>query len=65
MLFTFSTPVLIRRLWQLNAVVYLQWCLIHAVLLLTKMELQKCQTGMILSAKSHLRQTKSVLKDET
>jgi hypothetical protein len=34
MLFIFSTPVLIRHLWQLKAVVCLSWCLIRAVLLM-------------------------------
>jgi len=29
----FSTPVLIRYLWQIKTVVFLHWCLIHAVLL--------------------------------
>ncbi len=29
----FSTPVLIRHLWQLNTVVFLHWCLICALLL--------------------------------
>ncbi len=33
MLFIFSTPVLIRHLWQLKTVVFLHWCLIRAVLL--------------------------------
>ncbi len=33
MLFTFSAPVLIRRLWQLKTVVFLHWCIICAVLL--------------------------------
>jgi hypothetical protein len=33
MLFIFSTPVLIRHLWQLKTVVFLHWCLIYAVLL--------------------------------
>ncbi len=33
MLFTFSTPVLIRHLSQLKAVVFLRRCLMHAVLL--------------------------------
>ncbi len=33
MLFIFSTPVLIRYLWQLKTVVFLHWCLICAVLL--------------------------------
>ncbi len=33
MLFIFSTPVLIGHLWQLETVVFLQWCLICAVLL--------------------------------
>ncbi len=27
MLFIFSTPVLIRHLWQLKTVVFLHWCL--------------------------------------
>jgi hypothetical protein len=34
-LFIFSTPVLLRHLWQLKTVVCLHWCLIHAVLLVT------------------------------
>ncbi len=33
MLFIFSTPMLIRHLWQLKTVVFLNWCLIHGVLL--------------------------------
>jgi hypothetical protein len=33
MLFIFSTPVLIRHLWQLMTVVFMHWCLICAVLL--------------------------------
>jgi len=33
MLLIFSTPVLIRYLWQLMTVVFLHWCLMHAVLL--------------------------------
>ncbi len=33
MLLIFTTPVLIRHLWQLKKVVILHWCLIHAVLL--------------------------------
>jgi hypothetical protein len=32
MLFIFSTPVLIRHLWQLKTVVFLHWCLICPVL---------------------------------
>ncbi len=32
MLFVFSTPALIRHLWQLKAVVFLHGCLIHTVL---------------------------------
>jgi hypothetical protein len=31
MLFIFSTPELIRNLWQLKTVVFLHWCLICAV----------------------------------
>ncbi len=30
MLFIFSTPVLIRDLWQLKTVLFLHWCLIGA-----------------------------------
>jgi hypothetical protein len=33
MLLIFSTPVLIRHLWQLKTVVSLHWCLMHTVLL--------------------------------
>jgi hypothetical protein len=33
MLFIFSTPVLIRHLWQLKTVVFLHWCIICSVLL--------------------------------
>ncbi len=33
MLFIFSTPVLIRHILQLKTVVFLCWCLIHAVLM--------------------------------
>ena len=31
MLFTFSTPELIRNLWQLKTAVFLHWCLICAL----------------------------------
>ncbi len=34
MLFIFSTPVLIRRLWQLKTVVFLHWHLTRGVLLI-------------------------------
>jgi len=34
MLFIFSTPVLIRHLWQLKTLVSLHWCLICTVLLI-------------------------------
>ncbi len=33
MLFIFSTPLLIRHMWQLKTVLFFHWCLIHAVLL--------------------------------
>ncbi len=36
MLFIFSTPVLNRHLWQLKTVVFLHWCLMHAILLAKK-----------------------------
>jgi hypothetical protein len=32
MLYIFSTPVLIRHLWQLKKVAFLHWCLIRAAL---------------------------------
>jgi hypothetical protein len=31
MMFIFSTPVLIRHLWQLKTVVFLHWCILRAV----------------------------------
>ncbi len=31
-MFIFSTPVLIRHLWQFKTVVFLHWCLMHALL---------------------------------
>jgi hypothetical protein len=34
MILIFSTPELIKHLWQLKTVVFLHFCLIHAVLLL-------------------------------
>ncbi len=39
MWFIFSTPVLIRHLWQLKTVVFQHWCLIHAVLMLVPVAL--------------------------
>jgi len=36
MLFIFSTPVVIRHLWQLKTAVFLHRCLISAVLLLQR-----------------------------
>jgi hypothetical protein len=33
MLFIFSTPLLIRHLWQFKTVAFLDWCLICSVLL--------------------------------
>jgi hypothetical protein len=38
MLLIFSTPVLIRHLWQLKTVVFLHWCLIRTVLLFTSVK---------------------------
>ncbi len=38
-MFIFSTLVLIRRLWQLNTVVFMNWCLICAVLLYEKLKI--------------------------
>jgi len=40
MLFIFSTPGLIRHLWQLKTVVYLHWCLIQVDLLKQEMYLK-------------------------
>jgi hypothetical protein len=44
MLFIFSTPVLIRHLWQLEAFVLLYWCLIHALPLASKKKGKEEQT---------------------
>ncbi len=41
MLFTFSTTVLNRHLWQLKTVVFLHWCLICAILMLELQNLDK------------------------
>ncbi len=30
-MFIFSTPVLIRHLWQLKTIVFLHWCVIHTI----------------------------------
>ncbi len=37
MMFIFSTPLLIRHLWQLKTVAFLHWCLKSAVLLLANL----------------------------
>jgi hypothetical protein len=48
MLFIFSTPVLIRHLWQLKTVVFLHWCLIRTVLLgLVEMKKFKSNSQLI------------------
>ncbi len=47
MQFIFSTPVLIRRLWQLETVVFLNWCLICTVLF-TKLQVQFNNVTMLL-----------------
>jgi hypothetical protein len=39
MLFIFSTPLLIRHLWQLKTVIFLYWCLISALPLVRMMQL--------------------------
>jgi hypothetical protein len=61
MLFIFSTPVLIRHLWQLKAVIFLHLCLILAGLLQTWAEVaHTCKehifTTVITSVKSFIGQ---------
>jgi hypothetical protein len=41
MLFIFSTPDLIRNLWQLKTAVFLHWCLICAVPFMILTELRE------------------------
>ncbi len=48
MLFNFSTPVLIKHLWQLKTVVFLHWCLICALLLLMSVALQSHKITRLL-----------------
>jgi hypothetical protein len=63
MLFIFSTPVLIRHLWQLKTVVFQQRCLICAVLLvfgITMMALGTCFGCQRLLSR-HLWQLKTVV----
>ena len=59
MFFIFSTPVLIRHVWQSKTVVFLHWCLIRTVLL----------AGMVISLHSSvdcgLMQTKMSFIIET
>ncbi len=43
MLFIFSTPVLIKHMWQLKTVVFLHWCLLCTVLLLLNAVRNVCQ----------------------
>ena len=48
MFFIFSMPVLIRHLWKLKTVVFLQRCLVHAVIL------KKCQRSAAFKAKEKI-----------
>jgi hypothetical protein len=44
--FFWSTTVLIRHLWQLKTVVFLHWCLIHAIILIWSVQtLKLCFLG--------------------
>jgi hypothetical protein len=48
MLFMLSTPMLIRHLWKLKTVIFLHWCLIHALLLTkTFLRVGKTETKMV------------------
>ncbi len=50
MLFIFSTPVLIRYLWQLKTVVFLHWCRICAVPLNHGQNFTLTKTTVFISA---------------
>ncbi len=41
MLIIFSTPELIRNLWQLKTAVFLHWCLLHAVPLARELRIKR------------------------
>ncbi len=43
----FSTPVLIRHLWQFKTVVLMHWCLIHAVLFYLNHRYQKAKNRLL------------------
>jgi hypothetical protein len=45
-LFIFSTPVLIRHLWQLKTVVFLHWCLM-CVVLFNHFAIWQCSTAFL------------------
>jgi hypothetical protein len=70
MLLVFSTPVLIRHLWQLKTAVFLHWCLIRAILLQNlKRKVEFTQNSAIPSrransAKGHRQFLIGSLKDD-
>jgi hypothetical protein len=43
----FLTPVLIRHLWQLKTVVFLNWCIIHSLLLSSSRTCKLCVGGAV------------------
>ncbi len=48
MLFIFSTPLLIKHLWQLKTVVFQHWCIICAVLLQVTPKFVACIRNIII-----------------
>jgi hypothetical protein len=59
-LFIFSTPMLIRHLWQLNTVIFLLWCLIRTFLLQGLWHL--AADNKMLSSQDSLKPGKSCLR---
>ncbi len=55
MLFIFSTPVLIRHLWQLKTVIFLHWCLMHAVLFVGEIHSQGTYQMVCWKIKTNLQ----------
>ncbi len=64
MLFIFSTPVIIRHLWQLKTIVFLHWCLIRTVLLHETINLvpKKKMNQYLGLARHHLRRHRRPLQ---
>jgi len=58
-MFIFSTPVLIRHLWQFKTVVFLHWCVMGAVLLTNSQTYKRCS---ILFQRTFTRLTPAIFE---